>query len=64
MLTPLYIGHRAPANLATRSPLGRSPVTLPPGASMWVAGSSLPPAQFTVMWQGDKGAAYDVLSAK
>ncbi|OFW79791.1 MAG: hypothetical protein A2201_01270 [Alicyclobacillus sp. RIFOXYA1_FULL_53_8] len=61
MLTPLYIGLRAPTNLATRPPLDHSPITLPSGTSLWVVGSSPPPVQLTVMWQGSKGAAYDVL---
>ena len=43
MLTPLYIGSRAPTNLATRPPLDHSPITLPSGTSLWVVGSSPPP---------------------
>lgn len=61
MLSPLYMGLRAPSNLATRSPFDHSPITLPPGISLWVVGSSSPPVQLTVMWQGSNGAMYDVL---
>lgn len=64
-LTPLEIGTRNAKNLQSSAPLNHPPYILSPGSSLWFAGSTSPPAKFTVMWNGpSKKTVYEFLSVQ
>lgn len=63
VLAPLEIGLTPQIDLNTCRPLTNPPYSLPAGNSLWFAGSTPPPAKFTVMWNSPQGTAlYQVLA--
>lgn len=58
----LYVGANVPSGLATRHPWNKTPFDLPPGQSIWFAGSVQHPYKITVLWDMQQRAVYQIYS--
>lgn len=64
LLPVLYVGYRAPGDLAHRSAPANPPYSVPHHAKMWFVSSTLPPAMFTVTWDEQGNVKFTTVQVK